>query len=268
MTTTLSLNTHTTTVPPADTVDIAKRSDELRARCTVWNNTVYRTANEQLYLLLAEAFQLYSDLKSSETLWKDFRNHLVTNSVAFQRNTPMATRVIRFLFNASSGRGAVWGKVLELAKKANITAAQLPAWITEAGGIEEIAVNRRHKTSGHESANITFAEAHFGQSAAISAIGKLPDQLKPNPETEYKSYSLALVRSDNGTDGVIVWGTGNASAVAYVLELAGKELLKKQSTVSEEENQRATAQSTAEAIANAAKSFAAIAPVNEVELVV
>ena len=266
MTTTLNLTTQTTIAPAAGTIDIAKRSDDLRARCTLWNETMYRTANEQLYVLLADAFQLYLDLNASEKLWKDFRDHLVTNSIAFQRNTPIATRVIRFLFTAKTSRGAVWGKVLELANKAGITAAQLPAWIVEAGGIEEIAVNRLKKQSAHDSGNINFAAAHFDQAAAISAIGKLPDQLKPDSETEYKKYSLALVRSDNGTDGVIVWGTGNASAIARVLELAGKELHKQQLTAIEAENQRTSQQLTTEAITNAANSFVAIDPQNEFEI--
>lgn len=267
MTTSLNLTANTAAAPAADTLDIAKRSDDLRARCTVWNNTAYRTANEQLYALLAEAYQLYSDLSASDTLRKEFRDHLVNNGVAFQRNTPLATRVIRFLFTAKNGRGAVWGKVLQLAKKANRTAAQLPAWIAEAGGIEEIAVNRQSKTSTQDSENIKFAEAYFGHAAAISAIGKLPDQLKPDTETDYKNYSLALVRSDNGTDGVVVWGTGNASAIAHVLELAGKELRKKEAVAAAEEDQRVAAQSAAEAIQEAANSFVAVEPASELDLV-
>ena len=53
MPTNLNLTTNTDIVPAAGTLDIAKRSDDLRARCTLWNNTVYRTANEQLYVLRA-----------------------------------------------------------------------------------------------------------------------------------------------------------------------------------------------------------------------
>jgi hypothetical protein len=233
--TTATTNTHSTTntnnasKPRKVTYNLVKRFDDLIARTENWNVGAYKTANDQLYDLLAETFDLYLHVVNGDAdVRKQFNKLLKARKVLFQDNTPIQTRVVRLVFAIDRKRAYTYANVLRAARAANKTASEIPNWIREFGGVQEVAAkgNDSLSTAAKAKSDAEFASDALAKAIAISDLGALPAILKPG-EAQHPTYSIALVRSEGGSSGEIVWGTNNATLITRVLALAGKELSKK-----------------------------------------
>jgi hypothetical protein len=236
---------------------IVKRFNEVIKRREAWELGAYKASNDQLYEILASAYELYLHLVKSVTSddRKTFTNLLKSKKVAFQSNTPLHTKVVRLVFAASRQRAYTYGRVLLAARKENLSPSALPDWIRDCGGVEEVKVKSSGKLTQAEKAKADgdYASDTLAKAKPIINVGKVPDMLKPNAEHN-PVYSLALVRCDNGKDAEIVWGTNNAAAIAKVLALAGKTLRTVAETKAVKNIKRAAAKNARSAIANAAST--------------
>lgn len=217
------------------TLNLDKRFDDLIQRCNVWNSGAYKTANDQLYELLADTYELYLQIVNGDhDTRKQFNNLLKDRKVSFQDNTPIQTRVVRLVFSIDRKRAYTYANVLRLARLENKKKDELPSWIRAFGGVQEVAATAvgKETTATKAKADADAASDMFAKSDAIANIGKLPAVLKPG-ETSHPTYSIALIRSEGGTTGEIVWGTNNATLITRVLALAGKDLREKQQSKAE-----------------------------------
>jgi hypothetical protein len=208
------------------TLNLTKRFDDLIQRCDAWDAGAYKTANDQLYDLLADTFVMFEYIANGDhDVRKLFNNLLKERKVPYQDNTPIQTRVIRLVFGINRKRAYTYANVLRLARASKKTASELADWIRDSGGVQEVsaAATGRVTTAAKAKANAALASDTFAKANAIADLGKLPVVLKPG-QAEYPNYSLALVRSTNGSTGEIVWGTNNPTAITRVLAIAGKEL--------------------------------------------
>lgn len=104
-----------------------------------------KTANTMLYELLADMLQVCLDVEASgesTRVVKEMRSKLKADyGVKTQANSRMPTIVVRYIVRSSRKTAHVYGRVVEVAMANNITPEQLPDFIREKGGIEEIRMS-------------------------------------------------------------------------------------------------------------------------------
>lgn len=247
-------------VKTSPAIQIVQRCNDLIKRREDWEVGAYKASNDQLYEILASAYELYLFLVNSagNDERKTFSNVLKAKNVSFQSNTPLHTRVVRLVFATNRKRAYTYGRVLFAARKENIAYTELPNWIRESSGVEEVKVRSNGKLTPAEKAkaDAEFASDALASGEALLALGKVHATLKPDPEHN-PIYSLALVRCDNGADAEIVWGTANAAAIAKVPAIAGKSLRATAEAKVSKTSKRNAARTARTAISSVAKSLKA-----------
>lgn len=118
--------------------------DALRIQRANWEATDYKKANDGLYALLADTQGIYENkfLKASEQERKDLRKELEAklnaDGIKVQKNTTTLTMLVRFVFGSDRKRAHGYAYVLKAAISNDVTANNLPAYIINEGGIEEL----------------------------------------------------------------------------------------------------------------------------------
>ena len=98
------MTTNNTTAPatakPAKVVQIVKRFNDVIKLREAWEVGAYKASNDQLYEILASAYELYLHMVYSASFddRKTFANLLKAKKVVFQENTPLHTKVVRLVF--------------------------------------------------------------------------------------------------------------------------------------------------------------------------
>lgn len=109
-----------------------------------WEKTDFKKANEGLYDLLAKCLAVYETkfVTGTKLEQKSLRNELTKQlkaaRVKVQKNSNTLTMLTRYVFASDRKRAHGYAYVLAAAVSRKVSAANLPAYITAAGGIEEI----------------------------------------------------------------------------------------------------------------------------------
>jgi len=102
-------------------------------------------ANDVLYGLLANMLRVCIEVEtSSETVRvvKEMRSKLKSDyGIKTQMNSRTSSIVVRYIVRSSRKTAHVYGRVIEVAMNNNITPEQLPDFIRNKGGIEEIRLS-------------------------------------------------------------------------------------------------------------------------------
>jgi hypothetical protein len=123
---------------------IVQQLDALSAKRDSWEQTDFKKANDGLYALLAECLGLYESqfVKVSNNARKALRDELGVKFKAaglkVQKNTTTLTMLVRYVFSSDRKRAHGYATVLAAAMAEKVAAADLPAFIAKAGGVEEI----------------------------------------------------------------------------------------------------------------------------------
>ncbi len=108
----------------------------------IYHEQYVTRANESLYKLLANMLKVCLDIEASgETarVIKQMRSKLLANyGLKTQANSRTSAIVVRYIVRSGRKTAHVYGRVIEVAIANNITPEQLPDFIRERGGIEEI----------------------------------------------------------------------------------------------------------------------------------
>ena len=176
--------------------------DGLVSKRKQWETTDYKKANEGLYSLLASCLEVFkskfvdADDSDKKTLRSDLTARLTAEGVRVQRNTTTLTMFVRFVFGSDRKRAHGYTYALKAAISYDVTAANLPSWIVEQGGIEEV---RKRMIVSEEAqkrkADLSVAQAQVKASieqAVVTPLAKLPMSgisgeyalllAKPNPD--------------------------------------------------------------------------------------
>lgn len=128
--------------------DVRSRVDALIAERRAWEFGAYVTSNKQLYAILQKCYQLYFDLRGMDKEVKAARATL--NDLMEQKGnkcnqgTHMLTKIAKFVFDGFDRRRvSAYGLVLRAALEGDTLPADIPAFITNGGGVEQI---RRSKS--------------------------------------------------------------------------------------------------------------------------
>ena len=126
-------------------LSLIAEADEVAKEHVNYHEQYVVSANEVLYKLLASMLQVCLDVEASgETarIVKEMRSKLKSDyGIKTQANSRASSIVVRYIVRSSRRTAHVYGRVIEVAMSNNITAEQLPDFIRDRGGIEEIRLS-------------------------------------------------------------------------------------------------------------------------------
>jgi hypothetical protein len=116
--------------------------EQLAVEREAWENTVYRSSNEQLYVLLQKCYQTYKsmteDTPEATALRDGLKDYILTKGYKFNSGTHTLVKIVKCVFGADRRRVSVYGIVLRTALAKKTAVVDLPEFIRANGGVEEI----------------------------------------------------------------------------------------------------------------------------------
>lgn len=126
--------------------------DDLSAKRDAWEQGAFKKANEELYVLLAETLDVFLTCEDFVTTTKtkahgktyasalrsELSERLKAMGVKVQQNSSTLTMLVRFVFKSDRKRAQGYSQVLGAAIQDGIEPADLPNYISNAGGVEQI----------------------------------------------------------------------------------------------------------------------------------
>ncbi|CAN1487338.1 hypothetical protein MCEKH45_00092 [Methylophilaceae bacterium] len=186
-----------------------------------WEANAYRTSKLGLYAILQKCYALDWEISHSICIAKELRDgikeyeaHL---SYSFKVGTPFINRIVRCVFgNAARSRISTYSTVLKEAKKQNITIADIPSFIENAGGVQEIRLSKSKTFVSAKQKIELISQTVFNE---VLAVAKSPSltQLAVSDYVDEQCILLATQQAD-GTFAInaVVRGKGvvNTALVA------------------------------------------------------
>ncbi len=214
--------------------------DELRSDANNWDSEA-KAGNEKLYGILAGCLEIFERVKGNHTEITELDEALEVAGRSCKKSTPVATKVIYYVFDAGRHRSYAYGRVLKTASKEKITPAGLPSWIKAKGGIEEIRIQSTGKESSRQI--VESARKSLANKPALGAPFSLSKELQPGSKPG-DVFSVALVRKNREGKGEIVWGLNNEAIIQQVLLAAGKALKPAEDRKAAQQRDRAARENT------------------------
>lgn len=196
-----------------------------------WEAGTYAASNAELYAILGDCLDLFSTLKSDSAKTKGLGEYLTACGHTVKSNTSLELRIVRLIFlepgmeTKLANRMFTYARAVKVAADAGISGANMPAFIAEHNGIDEI---RRAASSGQNATDAVKVQQEYADSVFrgqnVSTIAdniELPDELQPAAGSD---YSIALIRKNADGTGSIVFGLNTGSVVNAALRIAGKSL--------------------------------------------
>lgn len=116
--------------------------EQLAIERQVWQDTAYRTSNEQLYVLLQKCYQIYKCMEAATEEGKSLRqglnDYIALKGFVFGKGAHTLTKIVKCVFGADRRRVSAYSIVLRTALAQGKTVFDIPAFIRDAGGVEEI----------------------------------------------------------------------------------------------------------------------------------
>jgi len=122
----------------------------------VWEAAMYASSNAELYALLGRCLDMLAKVKRFTELARGLNGLLKKRGFKFTDGTSAEVKLLRAVFgdpsepNKYKQRIYNYARVLTVAHSEGITGDQLPAFISEKGGIDEI---RRHDPEASKKSN-------------------------------------------------------------------------------------------------------------------
>lgn len=260
------------------TTDLDGAFSQLVEQRRVWEAGAFAASNTELYALLGQTLTVLTRIKRSVELSRGLNKLLEQRGFKIKSGTSMEVKLVRAIFvdpeNPDRYRNRLFGyaRVLNIAHTAGITGKDLPQFITENGGIDEL---RRHDPSNGNKAEVERARLEQAEQTLKAQAHKcilsgipLTGDLLPASD---QHFSIALVRRDADGTGSIVFGTNSGTLVKEILRIAGRKLDKDAVAENQRARQAEIAAANKAAIAAVAEELSAafalpdLSPLDELE---
>lgn len=174
--------------------DASKPLHSLEAKRIYWEQGAYRTSYQELYGILAECLGYASndlDGKQAKARAEALAEFFKTRNYKYTPDSPLISRVVKAVFgNIDRRRVSTYSLVLRQASKEGITAMDLPKWIEEKGGVQEIKL-------GHSATYVSpKAKAEIGKQYfdGKTTIGNAKSELLSHvADAEFMGTSCVLL---------------------------------------------------------------------------
>jgi hypothetical protein len=145
------MNTVVTGVSGNDSSYLTQLNELSKIREGFEKNTL-NGSNKELYQILSKIYQIFDDMKKNKSKFDiDFLKYALKDmNIKFQKNSPLLTILIRYVFNSDRTRSYNYNRVISSAIQANVSPENLPKFIEEQGGIEECKKTFVRKSSSLE----------------------------------------------------------------------------------------------------------------------
>ena len=112
-----------------------------------WEDNAYRASNQALYAILQKCYALDWEITNTKSGVKAMREGINTFAsklgFKFKDSTPVINRIVQCVFgNVHKTRISTYSLALREAKKANESISNIPSFIENAGGIQEIRTSK------------------------------------------------------------------------------------------------------------------------------
>lgn len=197
---------------------------KLRSVRSEWNQTLYKVSNDALYGILAGCYRLYDYGSETgarqKTLKRELELVLKNKGIKFSPNSHLATRIIRTVFDTDRKRASVYSIVLRAAIAAKVKPKDLPKFIRDSGGIEELRLAKAKAEKGESGAQGDPSAAAW----QMPTLGSLPRRSFKGrfPANDELQVALVACRADGSAD--IKWIGKDNRAVSAALKAMGKQV--------------------------------------------
>ena len=177
----------------------ASKLSEMEAKRRQWENTAYRTSNQQLYAVLADCLAYGEELPVAEAKQrnKDLEEFFGLRGYVVRNESPLMTRIVKAVFgNIDRRRISTYSLVLRAAQKEGITADKLAGWIEKRRGIQEVKLSR----------SATYVSPKAKALQAKNTLSALPnlavakDKLKEQADADFIGSECVLL-AEQQADG-------------------------------------------------------------------
>lgn len=127
-----------------ETQAVLKALDGLYKQGVKWTQQYDRT-NANLYLLLSKCLEIYEDIKGKNIegeVVKAMSEALVNRGFNVKKNSKVILLIVRYVFNTERRRVYSYARALQIAIADGVKVAQFSKWVTDQGGIDEVATKK------------------------------------------------------------------------------------------------------------------------------
>ena len=107
-----------------------------------WEANAYRTSNEQLYRLLQKCYALYklicSQPAKAKALVEEVDRFIGESGAKINASTHTLSKIVKCVFGGPRQRVSAYSLALQVALAAKVSVADIPNYIRNAGGVEEL----------------------------------------------------------------------------------------------------------------------------------
>jgi len=211
--------------------------EQLVIEAEVWHNTAFKTSNEQLYGLLAKCYGVYlamsGDSDEAKALRKGLTDYINLKGHKFSKGSHTINKIVKCVFGFDRRRVSAYGIVLRTALANKVATQNVPDFIRNSGGVEEIRLakspNAMTPKAKAQIASSTVTSNDLG-SVSSTALSAMLDAGKVGTNTvligTWQADGSIIVRSVVESDTAL-----NAALASYYS--AYKEAIKAQEKAAE-----------------------------------
>lgn len=174
----------------------------LEAERLQWETGAYRTSNQLLYALLARCAEYSGELPPDAAKLRsiELKNFYVSRGYVYKREQPLVTRVVRAIFGCKVDRRRIsnYSLVLREAQQKKIAPSELPKWIEERGGLQEIKMSRS-TTFVSPKIKANLAETNFSKNPELAVVKSESLSLLADADTVGECCVFIAEQAANGS---------------------------------------------------------------------
>ena len=147
-----------------------QRLENLIVQRQVWEDEVFRASNDRLYSILQDCYALYvktSTRDEADALKEALNTHANIKGFKFTPSAHTLTKIVKCVFGADRRRASAYSIALRTAHAAGIKPDDLPQFIREKGGVEEV---RLAKSNAMKPADKAVKAADFVSTAELAVV--------------------------------------------------------------------------------------------------
>ena len=169
---------HDVSAAPAAQPTIYQRLENLMVQRQVWEDEIFRASNDRLYSILQDCYALYvkTTTKAEATALNDALTQQANlKGFEFKASAHTLTKIVKCVFGADRRRASAYSIALRAAHSACVKPDDLPQYIRERGGVEEVRLAKSNAMRPAEKAvkaadYVSTKELAVVQTPAVTAL--------------------------------------------------------------------------------------------------
>ena len=186
----------------------------------VWQDTLMRSSNDNLYEILGKCYGKYEEMCGTDTaaakvLRSELADYINLNAIRVTKASHTLAKIIRCVFGDTDRRRvSTYSIVLRTALSAKTKACDIPAFIKEHGGVQEIKLAKGNGLS-------TKAKAEIAQKSIDSMnLGEIHNEALATALDASKVGQQVVFVATQQASGKFIIHAATASATAFKIALA------------------------------------------------